>query len=524
MKNVIGILSVCILFASCGPSGNKKDLDTSVGNGDSILVSEAVMVDLGKQFHGFIASNGDWIFKEKLNAAGELSEGLIFVESADWTGFINLNGERIIKTNFSGDFHEGMVRISENNENKPFGFMDKSGKTAIPLKYNAASDFREGLAAVMSDGKWGYIDKNGEEVIPFKYSRALDFRNDMAVVCTNEGNNQLCGVINKSGKEIVPLKFQEVGELNSVVFRMVENVFPVTINYRSGLSNTQGENVTPLIYDQVKYFGQNYFLVKKGGQSGILDKGAKEIIPLGMYDISVKDETGTMYVVDKNKDLTALYDKYGKQILPFKYTRVSGFVGGLAIVSTGHGQSERYGYINEKMEETIPCQYSEVGEFTSDLAYVRDPDQWTFVKIIDKSGKVFKKVPTPDRSRLTRLGKFAVMTLAGETPDLDVVQLLNSRGDVVIKPKYQEIREFSEGLAAIKLNDLWGFIDSDGKEIISPTYKAVQDFRFGRSVVEKADDDGFSRVVPYAVIDKQGNVITRDSYSSISGFRYVHTK
>ncbi|MCX7985750.1 MAG: WG repeat-containing protein [Bacteroidales bacterium] len=41
--------------------------------------------------------------------------------------------------------------------------MDKSGKEVIPLKYDDAGYFSEGLARVKLNDKWGYIDKNGTE-------------------------------------------------------------------------------------------------------------------------------------------------------------------------------------------------------------------------------------------------------------------------------------------------------------------------------------------------------------------------
>lgn len=44
-----------------------------------------------------------------------------------------------------------------------YGFMDKTGKMVVPLQYDYAKDFSEGLAAVgmgeWSDSKWGLSTK-----------------------------------------------------------------------------------------------------------------------------------------------------------------------------------------------------------------------------------------------------------------------------------------------------------------------------------------------------------------------------
>ncbi|MGI8583069.1 MAG: WG repeat-containing protein [Chitinophagaceae bacterium] len=44
-----------------------------------------------------------------------------------------------------------------------YGYIDKSEKIIIPLKYEAADDFSNGLARVRFKGKYGYINKQGVE-------------------------------------------------------------------------------------------------------------------------------------------------------------------------------------------------------------------------------------------------------------------------------------------------------------------------------------------------------------------------
>jgi hypothetical protein len=45
------------------------------------------------------------------------------------------------------------------------GFVDSTGKLAIPCKYDDAHSFSEGLALVELDDVGFYIDKNGKEYI-----------------------------------------------------------------------------------------------------------------------------------------------------------------------------------------------------------------------------------------------------------------------------------------------------------------------------------------------------------------------
>ncbi len=45
------------------------------------------------------------------------------------------------------------------------GFIDTTGSTVIPLEYDNARSFNEGLAAVKKNGKWGFIDKSGNMLV-----------------------------------------------------------------------------------------------------------------------------------------------------------------------------------------------------------------------------------------------------------------------------------------------------------------------------------------------------------------------
>ncbi len=50
---------------------------------------------------------------------------------------------------------------------------------------------------------------------------------------------------------------------------------------------------------------------------------------------------------------------------------------------------------------------------------------------------------------------------------------INKQGELVIATKYDDVRNFSEGLAAVKINDEWGFINKDGDVIIKPIFESI---------------------------------------------------
>lgn len=107
-------------------------------------------------------------------------------------GYLDMTGREAIpfRYQFCEPFSEGMGIISKEYVDPisgdllcmKYGFVDKTGKEIVPYKYTSAEDFHEGYAAVGLDNKAGFIDKTGREVVPCKYDVAISFSNGYARV------------------------------------------------------------------------------------------------------------------------------------------------------------------------------------------------------------------------------------------------------------------------------------------------------------------------------------------------------
>lgn len=60
------------------------------------------------------------------------------------------------------------------------GYIDGTGQIAIPLRFNSAYDFSEGLARVVVGDKFGFIEKSGKIVIHPQFGLAFDFTEGLA--------------------------------------------------------------------------------------------------------------------------------------------------------------------------------------------------------------------------------------------------------------------------------------------------------------------------------------------------------
>ncbi|MGB4313327.1 MAG: WG repeat-containing protein [Natronincolaceae bacterium] len=105
---------------------------------------------------------------------------------------------------------------------------DKTGKEVIPLTYDNAEPFYQGLACVSignyPNSKYGYINKKGKEVIPLKYDTAWSFYQEFALV---ELNGKY-GYIDKTGKEITPIIYDHA-------FVVIDGVAVVRHNNKWGI-------------------------------------------------------------------------------------------------------------------------------------------------------------------------------------------------------------------------------------------------------------------------------------------------
>lgn len=55
----------------------------------------------------------------------------------------------------------------------------------------------------------------------------------------------------------------------------------------------------------------------------------------------------------------------------------------------------------------------------------------------------------------------------------------------IISPIYDDARGFSEGLAAVKRGDKWGYINESGEVVIDFQYDRAHSFSEGKALVEK---------------------------------------
>jgi hypothetical protein len=101
-----------------------------------------------------------------------------------------------------------------------------------------------------------------------------------------------------------------------------------------------------------------------------------------------------------------------------------------------------------------------------------------------------------------------------------LVGFVDCNGKWVISPKFENARDFSEGLAGAETENGWGFIDKTGALVIKDKFDNVTDFSNGMAGVLVKGKWGF--------VDKEGVIVITPEFEKITdfnnGYACVRTK
>ncbi|MDR0348235.1 MAG: WG repeat-containing protein [Tannerella sp.] len=120
-------------------------------------------------------------------------------------------------TMFSCSQENQVLQPVQDESTGKWGYVDTTGKTVIPHRYDAAGLFAENLAAVTLGGKTGYINKKGKEIISLKYEQGSEFSGGRAKVALDGKFSY----INKAGRKIILWKYGMVDIILGMIWFIV---------------------------------------------------------------------------------------------------------------------------------------------------------------------------------------------------------------------------------------------------------------------------------------------------------------
>ncbi|HEV7894045.1 MAG TPA: WG repeat-containing protein [Pyrinomonadaceae bacterium] len=325
---------------------------------------------------GYVDRSGKLVIEAKYDSAGEFSDGVAVVsrgymteaakktrprggtvivpvepdglkrEIIDESG--NVVGKLKPSRGFRIDsyFSEGLAVFGMHK----YGYMDKSGKTIIKPRFELASPFREGLAAVCLDAlRCGLIDHTGKYVVRPVYMGTRPPSDGLAMVVTKEG---LTGYVDVSGETVIEPQFA-----GPCTDDFSEGLAPASFpGEECGFINKLGHFVIAQQFEYVGTLSDGLAPVRVGGKIGYVDREGKLVIEPQFCELHRFSEglavAATCGYGPGDTEETSYYetfrrgfiDKTGKFVIEPQRVGLESFRGGLALVRAADG----FGYIDRE--------------------------------------------------------------------------------------------------------------------------------------------------------------------------------
>jgi len=295
---------------------------------DFYLYSETSKNSSDDKKYGIINSKFKTITKPIYSNIDDIIEnykpsGIYWAFKTDGFGAIDKNGKEISMFKYGSILqnpYQKFYRANAYSDSNKTYILDLNFKE-IGSNYDKIYDLKDNLFIVFKDSKMGLIDLKNNEILPCEYqSISQDFKNNLSVIIKNDAY----GVINSSGKIIIPCQYHYlvVDYSNNISVQIKDENIDFGNKIKSGLIDTNGKILIPIIYDSL------------------------ESMDYGLWKVKIKDKYGI--VNDANKEIT-----------PIKYDEIYPFENGFCIVKIDFG----YGYINKLGKEITHFYYEKPTNF-----------------------------------------------------------------------------------------------------------------------------------------------------------------
>ncbi len=273
----------------------------------------------------------------------------------------------------------------------------------------------------------------------------------------------------------------------------------------------------------------------KGSKAGYIDQTGRVVVPPvipfmgsnggsefhdGLLEIGVSDG---VYV-----------DTSGKRAIKKGFYRGWDFSEGLAVAMEKDG--DKFGYINTKGEFAIsprfdssPTDYvwpfedgfakievagrfgyiDHTGEFVIQPKFL-DGDSFHdgMARVIVEGPCVYSRIP--EESPAPDFGVVPRGTKTQETLPACKYSFIDKSGNIISEQRFDYALPFAEGLAPVRIGNLWGYIDKKGVQTIAPRFESAAPFSDGLGLVSEKGLFGY--------VDRTGAYVIKPQFKRAESF------
>ncbi|MDW8302279.1 MAG: WG repeat-containing protein [Bacteroidia bacterium] len=493
--------------------------------------------------YGLLDTAGNIVASAKFFQYRPFYDDRAAVKIIDW-GYINTNGKIVIPTNYAAvtDFSEGKAGVFNGEF---WTFIDTRGKQITKQKYDAVKNFQEGYCPVKRKGSWFLIDSTFKRCFNVYFE---DIKKVSEGTCAAQSQGKW-GIIDVKGRWVLQPTFENIEPFSEGVsvaqkegwlliqrqdmslWRLpayIEKILPCKNGYlpykaqgKWGFLNKKGQSIISAEYDTVLYFTEGLACVKKGQYWGCIDINNQVVVPFREAKQMSTICKNVQYILldtrEENLPAFAAIDTLGKILSPFVYSEIN--------VQKDEIFLKRDGYWYNWKNLTLPLSdYKPLPQDTlsnSQVEIIRTENglKWTFKNysqdlVFDTYSQAKRWLDsTSKKQNYNTIQKYNAVTYSegiGIIKVKDKFGCVDSVGNLVVEPKYDEITAFRDGFAVVRINNKWGMINKKGKEIIPCMYEQLGVYSERRVEFRKEGKSGF--------LNLDGKVVIKPEYERVTPF------
>ena len=300
---------------------------------------------------------------------------------------------------------------------------------------------------------WGYVDKKGQLKLPCRFSQASPFHEGFAAVNVGADPDN-CMFVDKEGKplQLIP-------------------PFSGLARFSEGLATVYSVEQHKTVFIDAHDHSIGAFRNACDFHEGlavveiIVDKNGQEVEILPHKKVHTAGW----------KHLHGVIDKTGNYIVKPKFDCTNWhFSEGLLAVGFGSWDHRKLGYIDKDGRFTIEPRFPFASNFHDGRAMVKQPDDSSQFAIIDK------------------------------------------QGHPIHIDKYEQVSDYNEGLAPVRLHGKWGYVDTRGKLVIGCKFDKAGLFQEGLAAVSNEQNQDRS-LVRVGFIDRKGKLVIPFDFIDLKG-------
>ena len=249
---------------------------------------------------------------------------------------------------------------------------------------------------------------------------------------------------------------------------------------------------------------RGYFLASKdfGAPVALINSKGKPVVNLSSYQKVAKDRIAGGLIPVQRNNRVGYINMQGREVIPTVYNTLSESGGWARAVSEGRiivKRDGKYGVISTSNQTIVPfsSSFSDIDNYRSGVAKVRKNQASSWLDkngnatddpnapVATSSAKVATDNPSaqaqaaPPQREPTAPEPVIFTTLEPDQQD-GKWGFVDEKNTIMITYSFDEVRPFSEGLAGVRIDNDWGFLNLGG-ELVIP-------FHFKNSSETQSDD------------------------------------